>query len=65
MTNLILTQCVGAVCTINMGSFGTSFQGLVLSVEDHWMKVERKGKVQVINCDFIQSISIVSSPVQR
>ncbi len=43
-----------------VGGFGTSFAKVkIVEVADNWMKVERKGKVDLVNIEFIQSIKIL------
>ncbi len=51
----LVMQCLGKDCLISTGLNG-NFQGTVIEIADNWMKVESKGIVQLINCDYIQSI---------
>jgi hypothetical protein len=61
MTNEIIRECVGRICTINMGYTGSGFNKvLVKEIHDNWMKVESKGKTEIINIEYIQNIKIVS-----
>lgn len=61
MSNELIKSCIGKVCNISSGSYGKSYQQVkILEVVDNWMKVEKKGKIDLINVDFIQNIKIVS-----
>ncbi len=60
MSNELIKNCVGKVCNISTGSMGSSFNKVkILEVVDNWIKVESKGKEDLINVDFIQNIKIL------
>ncbi len=54
--NQMIAQCLGKHCLISTGGMNGSFQGTVVEINDNWLKVEHKGVVDLINCDYIQSI---------
>ncbi len=56
MANAMVEQCLGKLCIISTGSMGTSYQGTVIEITDNWIRLENKGVVDLINCDYIQSI---------
>ena len=59
MSNAMIENLIGKEVTISTGSIGSSYDKLiVIEVVDNWMKVEKKGKVDLINIDFIQGIKI-------
>ncbi|MCG8482460.1 MAG: hypothetical protein MJA31_04055 [Clostridia bacterium] len=62
MSNELIKDCIGKVCNISTGSLGSNFTKVkIIEVVDNWIKVEGKGKVDLINTDFIQNIKILSS----
>ena len=61
MSNELIKSYIGKVCTISSGSFGPTFKRVkIIEVVDNWIKVEGKGKTDLINIDFIQNIKILS-----
>ncbi len=62
MSNDIVKECIGLICTINMGYTGSGFNKVrVKEVKDNWMKVEsNKGTQELINIDYIQNIKVIS-----
>lgn len=61
MSNELIMNCIGKVCNISTGSLGSSFNKVkIIQVVDNWIKVEGKGKIDLINIDFIQNIKILS-----
>jgi hypothetical protein len=59
MNNRMIESLVGKQVQIISGSFGGSFDKVtIMEVTDNWMKVEKKGKIDLINIDFIQNIKI-------
>lgn len=59
MSNELITSCIGKTCTISTGSMGTSYSRVViLEVADNWIKVQGKGKTNIVNVDFIENIKI-------
>ena len=49
------------VKTKTLGFFNESLasQGVIIAVEDNWIKVEEKKKTRIINGDMIRDIAIV------
>ena len=61
MSNELIKSYIGKVCNITTGSLGPSFVKVtIVEVVDNWIKVESKGKTDLINADFIQNIKIKS-----
>ncbi|MBK5253337.1 MAG: hypothetical protein JJE03_02510 [Peptostreptococcaceae bacterium] len=59
MSNELIKACRGKVCTISTGSLGTSYSKVeIVEVVDNWIKIQSKGKRDIVNIDFIQSIKI-------
>ncbi|WP_293659332.1 DUF6897 domain-containing protein [Anaeromicrobium sp.] len=66
MSNDLIKSYIGKVCNISSGSFGPKFQKVkIIEVVDNWIKVEGKGKIDLINIDFIQNIKILDSKYQK
>jgi len=60
LSNELIKNCLGKECNISTGSLGSSFNKVkIVEVIDNWIKVESKGKEDLINVDFIQSIKIL------
>lgn len=60
MSNALIEATVGHVCNISTGSFGTNYSKVkVLEVVDQWIKIDKKGKEELINAEYIQAIAIV------
>ncbi len=60
MSNVLIESAVGHVCNISTGSFGSNYSKVkVVEVVDHWIKINKKGKEELINAEYIQSIAIV------
>ncbi|MFA9398734.1 MAG: hypothetical protein ACERKV_10785 [Clostridiaceae bacterium] len=60
MSNELIKNYVGYLCTISQGSFGTAYQKVrIVEVVDNWIRVEKNGKVDLINIDYIQNIKIL------
>jgi hypothetical protein len=59
MSNSMIESLIGKEVMISTGSIGSSYDKVtVVEVVDNWMKVEKKGKIDLINIDFIQGIKI-------
>lgn len=56
MASKMIEQCLGKRCIISTGGMNGSFQGTVIEITDNWLKIENKGIVDLINCDYIQNI---------
>lgn len=61
MTNELIKSFIGKFCNIYTGSFGTSYQKVtIVDVVDNWIKVDNKGKIDLLNTDYIQNIKILT-----
>ena len=61
VSNELIKNCIGKVCTISTGALGSNHNKVkIIEVVDNWIKVESKGKVDLINSDFIQNIKVLS-----
>ena len=61
MTNDLVKNCIGKICTISTGSFGTVYnKAEVIKVSDNWMEIKTKNRIDLVNIDFVQSIKIIS-----
>ncbi len=61
MSNELVKNCIGKICTISTGSFGTVYnKAEVIRVSDNWMEVKTKNRTDLVNIDFVQSIKIIS-----
>ena len=59
MSNELIKSCIGKICTISTGSLGASYNKVeIMEVADNWIKVQGKGKTDIVNIDFIQNIKI-------
>ncbi|PAB60836.1 hypothetical protein CCE28_03780 [Anaeromicrobium sediminis] len=66
MSNDLIKSYIGKVCNISSGSFGPKFQRVkIIEVMENWIKVEGKGKIDLINIDFIQNIKILDDKYQK
>jgi len=60
MSAELIKNYIGRECSITVGGLGTSFSKVkIVEIIDNWMKVEGKGKVDLVNIEFIQSIRIL------
>ena len=61
VSNELIKSCVGKTCSISTGALGSSYNKVrVIEVIDNWIKVESKGRKNLINSDYIQNIKILS-----
>ena len=62
MSNELIKNYIGKKCTIAIsGGFGQTYSKVkIVEIIDNWIKVESKGKEDLINIDYIQSIKILS-----
>lgn len=61
MTNELIKSCIGKTCNISTGSFGASYTKVeVIEVVDNWIKVQAKGKTDLVNIDFVQTIKVLN-----
>lgn len=59
MSNELLKSCLGKICTISTGTYGSNYSKVeIIEVVDHWIKVKSKGKSDIINTDYITNIKI-------
>lgn len=59
MSNELIMSCIGKICSISTGSFGTSYSKVeIVEVADNWIKVQGKRNLDIINIDFITNIKI-------
>lgn len=60
MSNAMIENLIGKEVLITTGSLGSSYNKVtVVEVVDNWVRVEKKGKEDLINIDFVQSIKIL------
>lgn len=60
MTNSLIQNLTGAVCTIATGPMGETFEKVrVEAVEGTWLRVRRKEKLRLVNADYITSVRII------
>lgn len=60
VTNEVLSRYVGKTCMISAGSYGVNVAGRIVSVNENWIEVEtRKGAIELVNADYVQSVKIV------
>lgn len=60
MSNELIKKYVGKVCRISSGTLGSTYNEVkIISVVDNWVEVEKKGKIDLINIDYIQNIKIL------
>lgn len=61
VSNQLIQSCIGKICTITTGSFGSSYNKVkIVEVIDNWIRIESKGKQDLINSDYVQCIKIIS-----
>ncbi len=53
-----LNEFVGKECVIRGMVSSDCVVGVILEVNDGWLKVEEKKKLRIVNSDFIRDISI-------
>ena len=59
MAHELLKKLVGKVCTLSTGSLGESFsKWKITAVEDRWVQIEKKGKTQLLNADFLTNVKV-------
>ncbi len=60
MSNELIDRLVGKEVLITTGSLGSSYNKVVVvEVVENWIKVEKKGKMDLINIDFVQGIKVL------
>ena len=59
MPTEMLREFIGRQCTISLFNDIGGVQGIILAVEQNWIKVEEKKRIRIINGDLIRDISIV------
>ena len=58
MPQELLKDYIGQTCSISLFNEIGAVQGIILAVEDNWIKVEEKKRIRIINGDMIRDISI-------
>jgi len=59
MSNELIKSCIGKICSISTGSFGTSYSKVeIVEVADNWIKIQGKSNSDIVNIDFITNIKI-------
>lgn len=58
MSNNILAYCLNKTCIITT-ALAVHHKVTVTNIEENWIIVEQKGKKELINSDYIQSIKIL------
>ena len=59
MTNEMIMSLIGETCDISTGSLDSAYSAVkVVDVVENWIKVEKKGKSDLINIDYVQGIKI-------
>jgi len=59
MPTEMLKEFIGTQCTISLFNDIGGVQGVILAVEENWIKVEEKKRIRIINGDMIRDIAIV------
>ena len=65
MTENLLKEFMGKVCSIGLFSVGYSVVGKIVSLENNWIKIEEKGSIRVINGDMIKDIKLLPDKYQK
>lgn len=61
MENKILNDTVDKICSIYLQSFcGNSYTGKIVEIDNHWLKLQIKNDITIINLNSITSIEILS-----
>ena len=61
MTNELIKEYIGKKCLVSTGSFGTAIQGEITRLEENWMEVTTKKGPELINVEFITTITLLKS----
>lgn len=57
MLTKILSTFLGRECTITLTNNNTPVKGMLISVDEKWIRVEGKKKIRIINGEMIRDIS--------
>ena len=61
VNNDLLKRYVGKTCNISLGAYGSSYnKARIVELVENWMRIEVKGKENLINTEYIQAIRILS-----
>ena len=61
VSNELIKSCIGKTCSISTGTLGSSYNKVkVIEVIDNWIRIDSKGRENLINSDYIQNIKILS-----
>lgn len=58
MPTELLKEYIGKMCTITLYNELSASNGVILAVEENWIKIEEKKRIRLINGDMIRDISI-------
>lgn len=56
MTSELVREFIGQNCYISMFNGLGAYKGLILSVDDRWIKLQEKKNVRMINLDWVTDI---------
>lgn len=59
MPQELIKEFIGKKCTIILFNESFGVQGIIVAIEDNWIKIEEKNTVRLINGDMIRDISLV------
>ena len=54
----MIKEFIGKECVISLFNDISGCQGVLLAIEENWLKVEEKKRIRIINGDMICGISI-------
>ncbi|MBR6360793.1 MAG: hypothetical protein IKS04_03280 [Clostridia bacterium] len=55
----MIKDLIGQNVVINLFNESGGSQGVIIAVEDNWIKVEEKKKTRIINGDMIRDIAVI------
>ncbi|MBR6702078.1 MAG: hypothetical protein IKI78_02925 [Clostridia bacterium] len=55
----MIKDLIGQKVVINLFNESGGSQGVIIAVEDNWIKVEEKKKTRIINGDMIRDIAVI------
>lgn len=65
MTSETIADFIGKICVITTEGDWGGWNARVISVEDNWLKVERKDGFMVLNLDMVTSIRLLPANKQK
>ncbi len=60
MTNEIIKKYIGSKVRLSTGSYGINVEGKITGLTENWLEVETKKGTELINCEYIQNIKILT-----